>query len=1240
MEEQRRKQRESRGLRSRSVSSGGGIGSLLAPIPAASPPKSSGLGALFRSQGGGSEHDQNQQPNTAGEGGAHTKLPFRRPPSYSKNLESAGEIAGAINTTPKAWEQHYTVYLNHLGIDHGDRLETRHYPFKIVKKQDAHSQGPSIEEEDDAPTMDEPMPPRTPTRPPSVLVSAVSEPESPHSPHSRLRSPNATVSQHALAEDMGKMDDVPTTPSPRRNDRSFGDGVDSMDRSAGGSPRRFSFRNTPPSFPGLPGAEPAFPGIPGATSGGGVPAMVPAPVPVAAPAVGQAHDTMDSEMHRKLRVQFTRLHNSREHGTDSASAFLGGVGHGSSNQLSTSPGGSGGVDHMGPSSFMAPSSYQRNHHGGGGSGGGDMDNSSHSRSPHSYRQQYISGMSLGSADHDDEFRQPGVKVGAWPPSYHSATNLADLRGSYNLSELSLPGLQIKEGHEGPGMVKRVKSAADDTMDSSGGGRAHRMGLSRSAASPRPAASYGTSGLGSSIPKAGDFRPKNLIPVRDQTRRGRAAARRRLSSPNQAQTVPLAPYTIGDGGAGPVRKSWAVPYALGAAPASILRTPGLTGVQDASRYTPIYGEGGASETASGSGSNSEADLASTRTPSHQTFGPPYSEAEPCILGPVLVSRCPTGPSTGLVSAMVPSQDAITWNKRWLVLQTNFIFEYAVDPATLDEAADGPETGDDVAASNPPQSPLDQGRRPGSGDGGGLELDMREGQTVGPGKVPLSDTRRKDKLAMMMEKYKPTKQSQEAGRSGVDALVSQTPPPRAVPHRPIGYVALDHARIDVLPGTPGTLDIESLVTADIRGSKHRVLIQFPDTATARVWLLRLRRRSKIRTEDLFKLNRNETISELGHGRFSSVQSCMRRTWSGRDEPSMTRGGSSGVRAQSALKVVNKVQFWDRVDDGRERCDTLVREIVTQATASLPRKGVEPGPVQSTSDVSRPGWAGGSHVVRFRSVFETLDELVIEMELMEATDLFDRLSVSGPLDEATAASVARDLVHAIAHCQSVGIAHRDIKLSNITFDVATDPLGKVALPAFPRVKLADFGMAAAVGRDGLLRGRCGTPGYVAPEILKAGVQQGYGSNVDMFSAGAVVYSLLCGYEPFYGANDQDLIIANKDAVCEFHVPEWDDVSDDAKDFVRRMLDPNPNTRLSPARALKHPWLTRAMAAAQWSDTPTGGLAAGRLQSLPGVQVIYDSDDDMEGSPEVDRSWMKQRQEQAGSAPPKEEGTGCVIC
>lgn len=111
---------------------------------------------------------------------------------------------------------------------------------------------------------------------------------------------------------------------------------------------------------------------------------------------------------------------------------------------------------------------------------------------------------------------------------------------------------------------------------------------------------------------------------------------------------------------------------------------------------------------------------------------------------------------------------------------------------------------------------------------------------------------------------------------------------------------------------------------------------------------------------------------------------------------------------------------------------------------------------------------------------------------------------------------------------------------------------------------------------------------------------------------------------------------------MPEWDDVSDDAKDFVRRMLDPNLNTRLSPASALEHPWLAHAMVAAQWSDTPTDGLGAGGLPSLPGVQVILDSDDDMEYSeysPEIDRAWTE-RGEHARETPPKQEGTGCVVC
>lgn len=88
---------------------------------------------------------------------------------------------------------------------------------------------------------------------------------------------------------------------------------------------------------------------------------------------------------------------------------------------------------------------------------------------------------------------------------------------------------------------------------------------------------------------------------------------------------------------------------------------------------------------------------------------------------------------------------------------------------------------------------------------------------------------------------------------------------------------------------------------------------------------------------------------------------------------------------------------------------------------------------------------------------------------------------------------------------------------------------------MKVADFGMATFVGVDGLVRGRCGTPGYVAPEIFSAGLHGGYGNKVDVFSAGVVLYVMLAGYEPFYGESDDELIAANKEAKLDFPTSDW---------------------------------------------------------------------------------------------------------
>ncbi|CAN0306824.1 unnamed protein product, partial [Laminaria digitata] len=131
-------------------------------------------------------------------------------------------------------------------------------------------------------------------------------------------------------------------------------------------------------------------------------------------------------------------------------------------------------------------------------------------------------------------------------------------------------------------------------------------------------------------------------------------------------------------------------------------------------------------------------------------------------------------------------------------------------------------------------------------------------------------------------------------------------------------------------------------------------------------------------------------------------------------------------------------------------------------------------------------------------------------------------------------------IDKCNQHGFCHRDVKLSNLLYPGPASSHGPES------VLLADFGMATTAGRDGLVRGRCGTSGYVAPEILKAKKQEGYGMNVDVFSAGVVLYVCLCGYEPFFGVNEEQLIAANKKAVFEFHTVEWCGVSDSAKDLV----------------------------------------------------------------------------------------------
>lgn len=94
------------------------------------------------------------------------------------------------------------------------------------------------------------------------------------------------------------------------------------------------------------------------------------------------------------------------------------------------------------------------------------------------------------------------------------------------------------------------------------------------------------------------------------------------------------------------------------------------------------------------------------------------------------------------------------------------------------------------------------------------------------------------------------------------------------------------------------------------------------------------------------------------------------------------------------------------------------------------------------------------------------------------------------------------------------------------------------------------------------------MAPEIFTAGLHGGYGNKVDIFSAGVTLYVMLCGYEPFYGETDAELIEANKQAKVEFPEEDWNGVSTAARDLVQKMMHPDPNQRLDAGGALQHPW------------------------------------------------------------------------
>jgi len=209
---------------------------------------------------------------------------------------------------------------------------------------------------------------------------------------------------------------------------------------------------------------------------------------------------------------------------------------------------------------------------------------------------------------------------------------------------------------------------------------------------------------------------------------------------------------------------------------------------------------------------------------------------------------------------------------------------------------------------------------------------------------------------------------------------------------------------------------------------------------------------------------------------------------------------------------------------------------------------------------------NIVKLYDVIDAGSILCLVLELVEGGDLFDAIAAAGKFSEPEAKRMTQDLASALTYLHSLSIVHRDVKPENLF--VVNLANGMRSL------KLGDFGLAEETHE--MLYTVCGTPTYVAPEIL---LENGYGLKVDVWAMGVIVYILLCGYPPFVSpTNDQeelfDSILAG---TFDFAAPYWDGASDSAKDLITLMLQTDSDLRFSACEVLQHPWLTEDE---EWPD------------------------------------------------------------
>jgi calcium/calmodulin-dependent protein kinase I len=200
---------------------------------------------------------------------------------------------------------------------------------------------------------------------------------------------------------------------------------------------------------------------------------------------------------------------------------------------------------------------------------------------------------------------------------------------------------------------------------------------------------------------------------------------------------------------------------------------------------------------------------------------------------------------------------------------------------------------------------------------------------------------------------------------------------------------------------------------------------------------------------------------------------------------------------------------------------------------------------------------HIIRLFDFFIEPSTYYLVMEQMCGGELFDRIVAKAYYNEKEARDTCKILLEAVGYMHQNHVAHRDLKPENLLLLSKDDDSA---------VKIADFGFAKKVLEENSLTTQCGTPGYVAPEILEG---TPYDQRADMWSVGVILYILLGGYPPFIENTQRDLFRKIRRGEYEFHEEYWGTVSSEAKDLIASLLTVDAKKRLNADQALENSWI-----------------------------------------------------------------------